>query len=194
MHDFAQRWVSRVFERLLPQHVADALVGDLLEAHAGRARAEGSCRAAWWYWREVARSIAPLLYAAFRHGDWVVAWAVGFVAYSVAVSAETSARVAVARVATHTAVDAIPVLIIYLCALALGAHVAVRARAGAAFGLALLVALTGVLHLVADRDGMPLWYRLVVLIAGPATALAGGALSTRRARTVAAFERRNRLG
>jgi hypothetical protein len=39
-------------------------------------------------------------------------WVVGFVGYSFAVSAEDSARVSVAKVATHTAVDAIPVLIV----------------------------------------------------------------------------------
>jgi hypothetical protein len=194
MHVFAQRCVNRMFERLLPKGAADALIGDLLEERAARCRAQGPYRSAGWYWAEVARSIAPALYVAFRHGDWVGAWAVGFVPYSVAVSAETSARASVARVATHTAVDAIPVLIVHLGALALGGYVAERVRAGASSALALLVGLSAALHLVGAASGMPIWYRVALLVAGPATALASGASAARRARTASGFERRSNVG
>lgn len=138
---------------------------------------------------QVVRSVVPVLHTAFRRGDWVLAWVVGFVAYSFAASVEVAARASVVPVATHTAIDAIPVLILYVPAIALAAHVAERVRAGAALAVALVVALTAVVHLVA-ADGMPLWYRLVLLVAGPAAALAGGALFVRRSRR--SFESRRR--
>jgi hypothetical protein len=190
MHGFAQRLVSRVLERLLPEDVAEALVGDLLEEHALRVRTAGRTQAAVWYWGQVVRSVAPVLHTAFQRGDWVPAWVVGFVAYSFAVSAEVSARVSVAKVATHTAVDAIPVLIVYLGTIVLMAYVAERVRAGAALALALLVALTAVVELVTAAHGMPLWYRLAFLIAGPAAVRAGAALFARWSRVAASRRRR----
>ncbi len=192
MHEHAQRWVSRVFEWLLPEDVAEALVGDLLEEHAVRVRTEGSRRAALWYWEQVGRSVAPVLHTAFRRRDWVLAWVIGWVAYSIVVSAEISARVSVAKVATHTSVDAIPVLIVCLGTIVLVAHVAERVRVGAALALALLVALTAVTHLLTAADGMPSWYRLAFLVAGPAAALAARALRARlrrRRTTLAQFPR-----
>lgn len=191
MHDLAQRWVSRLLERLLPEDVATALVGDLLEEHALRARTAGEREAAWWYWGQVARSAAPVLHTAFRRGDWVLAWVVGFVAYSFAVSAEVAARVSVAKVATHTVVDAVPVLIVYLVFIALAGYVAARVRVGGHAALAVVVTLTAVVELATAAHGMPLWYRLVLPIAGPAAALAGGALRARGARGGSASRGRN---
>jgi hypothetical protein len=182
MHGIAQHWVSRVLERLLPEHVAEALVGDLLEEHALRVRTEGSPRAALWYWRQLARSVLPVLKISFRRGDWVPAWVAGFVAYSFAVSAETSARVSVAKVATHTAIDAIPVLIVYLGTIVLAAYVVERIRAGGALALGLLVELAAVIQLVTNAHDMPPWYRCALLIAGPLAALAGRKLFARRGR------------
>jgi hypothetical protein len=182
MHRFAQRWVSLILERLLPDDVGQALVGDLLEEHALRARTVGARRAALWYWGQVGRSVVPMLQTSFRRGDWVLAWVVGFIAHSFAAAAEASARASVATVATHTAVDAVPVLIIYLGAIAFVTYVAERVRAGAAVALALIVELTAVVQLVTASDGMPLWYRLVFLFAGPAAVLAGGTLFARWSR------------
>jgi len=184
MHGLMQRGMSRVLERLLPEDVADAIVGDLAEEHALRVGTMGSRRAACWYWGQIVRSLGPVLRTAFRSGDWVPAWVVGFVAYSFAVSVEAAARAAVAPVATHTAVDAIPVLLLYAGALVLAARVAERVRTGAALAVALVVALTAVVHLVSGGP-MPLWYRLVFPIVGPAAALAGGALFARRSRCAA---------
>jgi len=179
MQEQAQRWVSRAFEWLLPEDMAGALVGDLLEEYAARVRTTGPHRAALWYWEQVARSVVPVLNTAFRRRDWVLAWVIGCVAYSIVVSAEYSARVSVAKVATHTAVDAIPVLIVCLGTIVLVAYVAERIRVGAALALALLVALTAVTHLLTAAHGMPLWYRLAFLATGPAAALAARALRAR---------------
>ena len=179
MHEHAQRWVSRAFEWLLPQDVAEALVGDLLEEYAVRVRTVGPRRAAWWYWEQVGRSVVPVLHTAFRRREWVLAWVVGWVAYSIVVSAEVSARDSVAKIATHTSVDAIPVLIVCLGTIVLVAYVAERVRTGAALALAPLVAITAVTHLITTADGMPLWYRLAFLVAGPAAALAARALRAR---------------
>jgi hypothetical protein len=186
MSGFAQRCVSRVLEQLLPEAEAEALAGDLLEEHALRARTAGPRRAGCWYWAQVARSVVPLLHAAFRRRAWVRAWVVGFVAYAFAASAEISARDAVAPVATHTAVDAIPVLIIYLATLVLAAYVAERVRVGAASALGLLVALAAAVQLVGAAPNIPLWYRCAVLVAAPAAALAGRALFKRWSRGAAA--------
>jgi hypothetical protein len=190
MEGLAQRALSRFLERLLPVDVAEALVGDLREERTLRAARVGPRQAALWYWGQVVRSLVPVLHGAFRSANWVPAWVVGFVGFSFAVSVEVAARDAVAKVATHGAVDAIPVLILYLGALALAGSVAERVRAGAALALTMVIALTAVVGLITAAHGMPLWYRLVLPIAGPAAALAGAALFRRRSRGAPASRRR----
>ena len=179
MQGHAQRWLIRLLAALLPEDVAEPLVGDLLEERELRVRTSGARRAALWYWSQVARSVAPLASIAFRRGNWVPAWVVGFVAFSFAASVEVAARATVTMVATHTGVDAVPVLLLYLGAIALAACAAERLRAGSGIALALLVALTAVLGLAdVHHHGMPLWYRLAFLLAGPPVALAGYVLFT----------------
>jgi hypothetical protein len=193
MFDLAQRCVMRVLTQLLPADVADALIGDLLEERAALGRVAGSGRAAMWYWGQLVMSMLPLLHAALRRREFAVALAVGFVAYAFAVTTESAAREAVALVATDTAVDAIPVLLVYLPTLVLAAYVAERARAGAAFSLGLFVALSAVIQLIANVQGMPLWYRLALPVAGPMAALAGHALSAQWSRRAAAPRRRRSI-
>lgn len=46
--------------KLAPAHAREALLGDLLEEHAGRARSPLGPAASWWLARECARSAVPL--------------------------------------------------------------------------------------------------------------------------------------
>jgi hypothetical protein len=126
MPGFAERCVSRVLVQLLPAELAEAVIGDLLEERASRARSAGPRHAALWYWAQLVASVLSLLGAAIRRREFAVASVIGFVAYAFAAAAESAALESVALVATHTAVDALPVSIIYLLAITLAGYVAER--------------------------------------------------------------------
>jgi hypothetical protein len=188
-----QRLASLIVAQLIDADVAEALVGDLTEERAARARVAGPTRAALWYWAQVIRSMGPLLHGALRRKELVLACVAGLVGYAFAVAAENAARDAVALVASHTAVDALPVLIVYLPTIVLAAYLAERVEEGAALALGLLVALAGVVQLVANAHHMPLWYRCVSPLAGPAAALAGRWLLIRWSRRAAGARRRRSI-
>jgi hypothetical protein len=186
MHTLALRWVSRALARVIPEEMAEALIGDLVEEHALRLCTDGPCRAALWCSGQILRSTVPLLGAALRRRAVLLALATGYVAYAFAAAAERAARDALAPVASHSAVDGIPVLFIHLCSIVLAAYAAERIGAGASLALGALVALAAVLQLAAPAHGMPLWYGGALLLAGSAAALAGRKMSRRTSRRASA--------
>jgi hypothetical protein len=177
-------WVNRLLECLLSDDLAEPLVGDLLEEHALRTRSTGARSASSWYWIQVFGSAVPLLYFAFRHGRWVLAVSLGFTAYAVAEATIVAADVAMSQVLQPaTVAHAGLILVVGLTTIVLAGYLAARIRPGAGVAFVLIVTLAGAVQLLKVTGGMPLWYELVFLIAGPLAAAAGGALSvTRRLR------------
>ena len=56
------RLAERVLEAFIgDEKVADDVLGDLAEEWSERVEREGAHRASWWYWKQVARSVAHLL-------------------------------------------------------------------------------------------------------------------------------------
>jgi hypothetical protein len=186
-HDPPPRWSVRLLERVLPAGTAHALVGDLLEEHALRARFGRASDAMRWYWAQVIGSLAPLLCSAVARGRWLLPMVVGFTAYSVVDAARVAAEASVAALPEPRAAHAISVLIVSIATIVPASYAAARIGRGAAAVLALLVALGAAKILIAP-SGMPSWYGASLLIAGPLAAAAGGALSVRR-RDGAASER-----
>jgi hypothetical protein len=190
MQDSPPRWVNRLLERLLPEDVAEALVGDLLEEYALRARSTRAGGVSGWYWMQIVGSAAPLLCSAVARGRWPLTLGVGFAAYAFAEAVEVAVDAANSLLEPSTAAHTIPILIVGLAAIVLAGYLAAWIRPGAAAALALVVAVTAAVQLLTATEGMPLWYRLVSGIAGPFAAAAGGALFARRHLRAEAFRRR----
>jgi len=178
--DAPPRWTVRLLERVLPPEVAGALVGDLLEEYALRARSAHPISVKQWYWAQLIGSAAPLVCAAVARGRWLLPVAVGFAAYAVVDATKVAADAAVATLPeVHRVTGTVLVLIASLVTILLTSYVAARFRPGAMAVLAVLIAV-GAARLLVTPGGMPLWYGSILLIAGPLAATAGGALSARR--------------
>jgi hypothetical protein len=190
MHDSPPRWATRLLERLLPEDVAEALVGDLLEEYALRARTTGAGSASCWYWLQIVGSATPLVCSAVRRRGCLLTVGVAFAAYAFAEATEVATNAAISLFEPSAATNAIPILIVALAAIVLAGYLATWIRPGAAIALALIVAVAAAAQLATATDGMPLWYRLVFLIAGPVAAAAGSALFARRYLRAEAFRRR----
>ena len=172
-----------LLERLLPEANRDAIVGDLVEESALRARASNRVTTAWWCWGQVARSIPPVLRSELRRRHWLGTLGVAIVVY---LSASVIEFVSTAVISTMFRPDArlatVLSVIIGLTTMALGGYTAASIRQGAASVLAGIILMVVGLLFVTMPNSAPLWYGLTFLIAGPLAALAGGWLSvTRRA-------------
>lgn len=63
------RFAEWLLLRLLDAESSEAISGDLAEEFAGRAKSQGTGRAAWWYWRQVIASIAARRSPRRRHSE-----------------------------------------------------------------------------------------------------------------------------
>jgi hypothetical protein len=167
-----------LLERLLPDGDRDAIVGDLIEESALRARASTRSTTAWWCWGQVARSIPPLLWSNRRHRHWLGTLGVAIAAY-VVVSVIESLGLALISSLLRPDARLAPVLsaIVGLATMVLGGYVAASIRQGAAPALAAIILAVVAVLFVTMPDSAPLWYGLTFLIAGPVAALAGGRLN-----------------
>jgi hypothetical protein len=162
---------------LLPASDREAVLGDLVEEHAIRARTASPRTAAGWFWRQVWHSIPPMLWVGIRRGAWLTTLGVAIGAYVVAGLIEFVGVAAIARLLGPDA-RALPVLsaMVGLGTIGLGGYVAARIRPEAATVLAAIVMLVVGALLVTMPESAPLWYGLTFLMVGPVAALAGGTL------------------
>lgn len=174
------RLAIRLLESLLPEKNRDAVVGDLVEESALRARISSRASATLWYWGQVARSIPLVLWSDWRRGHWFGTLSVAIVAYiaaSVLESVGTSLVLELLRPDPRLAT--VLSVIVGLATMVLGGYVAASIRQGAAHVLAgiIFIFIVVVALFVAVPASAPLWYGLTFLIAGPLAALAGGRLN-----------------
>jgi hypothetical protein len=167
-----------LLERLLPEADRDAIVGDLIEESALRARASTRTTTAWWCWGQVARSIPLLLWSELRHRHWLGTLGVALAAYVVTSLIESLGVAVISRLLRPDARLA-PVLsaIVGLATMVLGGYVAASIRQGAAPALAAIILVVVAVLFMTMPNSAPLWYGLTFLIAGPVAALAGGRLN-----------------
>ena len=171
------RLAISLLESLLPEEHRDAIVGDLIEESALRARSSSRASATWWYWGQVARSIPPVLWSELRRGHWFGTLGAAILAYIAASVLEWVGTFLVlellhpdSRLATGLSV------IVGLATMVLGGYGAASIRQGAAQALAGIIFIVVALLFMTMPNSAPLWYGLTFLIAGPVAAVSGGRL------------------
>lgn len=172
-----------IVDRLLPKADSDALLGDLVEEHALRQRSEASPNESWWYWRQVSRSLGPLLWAAARRGRWLGVFVVAIVVYVVITVLESYSDAVISKLFVSGGIGfTIASLAFSPLAMGIGGYAAAPMRRGAAAVLACISAVAIIRIMVLSGNAVAIAYLTGFLIVCPLTALAGGALVHRQAR------------
>jgi hypothetical protein len=172
------RIATWLLAHLLPPQDREAVIGDLIEEYAVRARSTSrSSSAAAWYWRQTCRSLPLMLWAAATTPNALRTLGVAVGAYLAAGLLEFASTVAIAKLIRPDArVFTVLSVVVGLATIVLAGYVAASIRSGAARALAGVAALGVVLLMVNGSGNAPLWYALVFLLVGPSAALGGGAL------------------
>jgi hypothetical protein len=174
------RLASGLLGRILPEKDREAVLGDLAEEYALRARSTSPLSVAHWYWRQVCRSIPRVVWCFVRRGCWLRTLTVAIGAYIAAGMIEFAGDAAISRLFPEGAlIQAALGVIAGLATMALAGYIAARIRAGAEAALAGIVATSVVVLMATRSDSAPLWYQLAFLIGGPVASWAGGTLFQR---------------
>jgi hypothetical protein len=180
-HPSPPRVATWLLGRAVPESNRDAVLGDLAEEYALRARSRDGATVSRWYWGQVCRSIPSVMWDAIRSGRWLSTFGVALGAYIFAGIVEFGATTAISRVlAPNSSVFTVISLIVGLATMTLGGYLAARIRPAAVTALAGIVMIVVAVLMVTVSGSAPLWYGLAFLIVGPLAALAGGALGRGR--------------
>jgi hypothetical protein len=174
---------SWLLGRVLPERDRDAVLGDLFEEYALRARSAKPSTVSRWYWGQVCRSIPRMVWRRVREGQWLRTIGVAAGAYIASGTIEFIGTAAISRVFAPSArLLTVLSLVFGLATIMLGGYFAARIRAEAATALAGIVMIAVLILIVTKSGSAPIWYGLAFLIVGPLAALAGGTLYLRRRR------------
>jgi hypothetical protein len=172
-----------IIGRLLPKADSDALLGDLAEENALRQRSEAPPNELWWYWRQVSRSIGPLLWAAARRGRWLGVFVVAIAVYALITVLESYSGALISKLFVSGGIAfTISSLAFSPIAMGIGGYAAARMRRGSAAILAITSAVAIVRLMVLSGNAVAIAYLTGFLIICPLMALTGGALGHRRPR------------
>jgi hypothetical protein len=167
--------------RLVPSDEHEPLVGDLTEEYELRAKAASSSAAFRWYLQQVGASVPPLLWARLTRAAWISTIGVAVLAYIAVGLVELTVNWAMSLLSAPGAAAYNPrELLITVPMVVLIGYVAAQLRRGAALVLAAMMLLVVIAMISWSAESMPLWYRIVYFIAGPAAAITGAALRSRR--------------
>ena len=169
---------QRILARLMPPAQAEALLGDLLEERRLRLQAGSHVSVAGWYWRQLASSVPALLWASMRRGAWLVTVVTAVASFIAAIGIQMLLQSVLSPMTTSKSVRAVVVILSFAAALAACGYVAASIRLGAARLLAFLAFAT-TCAMLAISARAPFWYEWLLLVLGPAAAIAGAALSGR---------------
>ena len=174
------RVATWLFGLFLPDHDREMVIGDLVEEHALLATSLSPAHASRWYWKQVAASVGPVLWASFRCGGWLKtlgAAFLGYLAVAVLVTASEAAMSALLRVGDqmYSAIS----LAVGLPSMVLGGYVAASVRPRGAAALAVLTAVMWILALALTGTRASLWYQLLLIVMGPIASIAGGRIRSR---------------
>jgi hypothetical protein len=175
------RSATRVIGWLLAERDKEALIGDLMEEYAlGLASTsvhDVRAHAARWYWRQVGRSVPPLLWASMKRGDWLGTLGAALASYIVIATLVTASDIATSRLfAAHSLLHVLASFTAYVVVLMLGGYLAAWIRPRAAVPLALIVAVMSVVVLMRMGEAATFWYQVGLIITGPSASLTGGRL------------------
>jgi hypothetical protein len=171
------RMATWVLERVLPERDREAILGDLIEEYALRARSTAPSVVSRWYWAQVCRSIPRVVWGSVSRERWLPTLGVAIAAYIAAGALEFAGTVAISKLISPDApVYTVISLVVGLATMVIGGYFATWIRPGAGTVMAAIV-MIGVAVLMMTMSGSaPLWYGLAFLVFGPLAAFAGGTL------------------
>jgi hypothetical protein len=174
------RSATWLFGLVLPQRDREMLLGDLEEEYALLASTLPPRKASRWYWNQVIRSAAPLLWANIRRGWWLKTLGAALAGYLAVVVLVMVGDIVMSKLlSAGKQVYALVSLATGFPAMMLGGYLAAWIRPRAAVTLAVITAVMGMVSLAVTGDAAPLWYQIALIVMGPLASLAGGRIRIR---------------
>jgi hypothetical protein len=181
MHPRSLHVATWALSWLAPRDQREALLGDLAEEYALRAKAASSSMAFNWYLRQVCASAPPLLWARLTATAWIATVGVALIAYVAVGVVEVVANwvIAGSSAAPTAAYNPLGMFVTFPMVVLIG-YVAAGFRRAAIFVLAAMMLLSVTAMTLWATESMPGWYRIAYFIVGPAASFIGGALRSRQ--------------
>lgn len=171
------RFAALLLVLILPEREKETLRGDLVEEYNLVVASLGERRARRWYWKQMARSVAPLLWASFRRGDWLKTLGAVTAGYVIVVTLVATGEYALSEIfPAPTRLYAVISLLIGFPVMFVAGYFVARIRSRAVSSFAVFVTLMGLLSLAVTGDAAPLWYQISLVLVGPTAALLGARL------------------
>jgi hypothetical protein len=175
------RLAARVVSRLAPLNCREALLGDLTEEYALRAKTGSPSAACWWCVRQLGASTRSLLWFSLTETAWLSTFGVALLAFLAAGETQFLIRQRLSNSfpGTHTGLG----VLLFIPAVALIGYFAegLRRRSAVVLGLMMLASIIPMTF--GSGASSPLWVQIAWLLIGPAAALPGLLPSLRRAST-----------
>jgi hypothetical protein len=170
--------ITWLFGLLLRQRDREMILGDLAEERALLAASLTPRHAARWYRRQMLRSIPPVIWANVRRGVWLKTMGAAIAGYLVAAILIIASDSAVGMIGAGWRME-LASLMVGALVMALGGYLASAMRPRAAMLLSVMVAALSILNLFMPT-GEAIWYKIGLVLVGPAASLAGGRIRLRR--------------
>lgn len=171
------RIAEGLFGCLFPGRDTEFVLGDLQEEYLRRCNASRPLTVSFWYWKQIARSILPLLGLSLHQRGWLGTAGIALAAFLIASGLEFLLNLAIAGI-WHTG-EPVPLLystLTGLSATGFCGYFGTLMRRGTAFVLAGITVLFVAALILIDAGTAPLWYALVFLVMGPIASISGGFL------------------
>ncbi len=170
--------ITWLFGLLLRARDREMILGDLVEERALLAATLSERQAAGWYRRQVLRSIPPVMWANVRRGIWLKTLGAAIAGYLVGAILIVASDSAVGLIGAGWRME-LASLAVGALIMALGGYLASAMRPRAALLLSVMVAAMSILNLFMPT-GEAAWYKVGLVLVGPAASLAGGRIRMRR--------------
>jgi hypothetical protein len=169
-----------LLERLLPAPALEYALGDLAEEYVLRVHSGSTRVARYWYWMQILRSLPVLFANALRSAGMLGTFAVAVAMQLGVGTAESFAMTGISVLLRPSDLTlTIVSVFVGLTTAACGGYIAARIRRPAALVMAAITFAIVLALMLTNGDGVPLWYQMAFLVAGPLAPLAGGAVASR---------------
>lgn len=166
---------------LVPEDEREPLVGDLLEEYALRVSATSATAARNWCLQQILVSAPHLLWTTISRSAWISTAGVALLAYIAVGAVELVVNWVFAVSSAHASIEYSPfgLLITFPMVVFIGYFAgSIRRRAPILLGAMMLAVAT--LMTLSINERVPSWYRAAYFVAGPAAAIIGSLLRSRR--------------
>lgn len=172
---------TRLVCLLVPHDSREALLGDLTEEYAQRAKNLSPSSACWWCVRQLVASTASLLWFCLMETAWLSTFGVALLAFLAAGESQFLIRQQLSSSfpGTHAELN----LLVFIPTVALIGYFAegLRRRSAVVLGLMMLASIIPMIF--ESGTSSPSWLQIAWLLIGPVAALPGFLPSPRRAST-----------